>query len=83
MNLGQWLELAEQVFGDTAQALGEEPLFERARQLLRGGCSAERQLSCHAAQPAESDREARCRAVVDLLLWESRDSEPESTNAPP
>jgi len=81
MDLGRWLDLAEQVFGATAQALGEESLFERARQLLRGGCSAERQLRCHAAQPTEADRETRCRAVVDLLLQESRDPGPETTHA--
>lgn len=74
MNLEQWLELAQQVFGATAQALGEEEVFARARQLLREGSSAERQLRCHAAQPVEVPREARCQAVVDLLLAESREA---------
>lgn len=61
--LQQWLELAEQRFGATARALGEEGLFAQARQLLHDGTSAERQLRCFEVQGAQ--------AVVDQLLGKS------------
>ncbi|KPA99167.1 carboxylate-amine ligase [Pseudomonas asplenii] len=73
MDLHHWLASARHTFGATAQALGQEQLFNQAFNLLRDGTSAERQLRCFQAQPAHLDDQARCRAVVDLLLAQSRD----------
>lgn len=69
MSLEQWLMLAEQTFSDTARTLGEEDVFARARQMLRLGTSAERQLRCFDACVAPAL--ARQQAVVDMLLAES------------
>ncbi|SDU95633.1 carboxylate-amine ligase [Pseudomonas mucidolens] len=69
ISLQQWLALAEQRFGETARALGEEGVFAQARQLLHDGTSAERQLRCFAAGTAPAHE--RSQAVVDLLLAES------------
>jgi carboxylate-amine ligase len=69
----QWLEHASQVFGATAQAMGEQGVFDQARALLRGGNSASRQLQCHAAARAGgADEHASLQCVVDQLLAQSR-----------
>jgi len=75
LTLEQWLERAQYIFGETAQALGEESVFDQARALLLCGTSAERQLHCFGAQPAGQSEQACSRAVVDLLLEESRADE--------
>jgi carboxylate-amine ligase len=71
LSLAQWLDQAQRTLGATARALGEEGVFDRARRLLRGGTSAERQLRCFNAQAASRGEQARLMAVVDLLLEES------------
>ncbi|QXI26320.1 carboxylate-amine ligase [Pseudomonas vanderleydeniana] len=76
MDLQQWLALAQQTFGPTAQALGQEQVFTQAGDLLREGTSAERQLQCFQAQPAHWEEPLRCRAVVDLLMAQSRGKPP-------
>lgn len=68
ISLERWLTIAEQQFGGAAHALGEQGVFAQARQLLRDGTSAERQLR------AFNDQSSMLRgehAVVDLLLKES------------
>ncbi|ROM33994.1 carboxylate-amine ligase [Pseudomonas poae] len=72
VSLEQWLVLAQQQLGETARALGEEGVFAQARQMLRDGSSAERQLCAFGAQ-ASSALVSR-QAVADLLLEESRDA---------
>ncbi|MFP3492823.1 carboxylate-amine ligase [Pseudomonas sp. SIMBA_059] len=69
VSLEQWLVLAQQQWGETARALGEEGVFEQARQMLRDGTSAERQLRAFDAPGASALQ--RGQAVVDLLLEES------------
>lgn len=73
VTLAQWLALAEQQFGATARALGEEGVFAQAQQLVRDGTSAERQLRCFEAGPAPAH--TRLQAVVDQLLAQSRAGE--------
>ena len=70
ISLEQWLILAEQQFGETARALGEEGVFVQVQQMLRHGSSAERQLRVFGAQSSPELRGGQ--AVVDLLLEESR-----------
>jgi carboxylate-amine ligase len=69
MSLQQWLALAEQKFGATAVAMGEEGIFGHARKILSDGTSTERQLRCFDTQPAPAM--GRRQAVVDMLLGET------------
>lgn len=72
-NAEQWLQQASEVFADTAEAMGEGGLFDRARQLLRAGNSAAEQLHLHAQALAEgADRHSALQRVVDHLLAQSR-----------
>lgn len=72
ISLEQWLILAEQQFGETARVLGEDVVFDHARQMLRDGSSAERQLRVFSAQSSPGLQGGQ--AVVDLLLEESREN---------
>nr|WP_183000320.1 MULTISPECIES: carboxylate-amine ligase [unclassified Pseudomonas] len=72
ISLEQWLVVAEQQFGETARALGEEGVFDQARQMLRDGSSAERQLRVFSAQSSPGLRGGQ--AVIDRLLEESREN---------
>ncbi|WP_234697633.1 hypothetical protein [Pseudomonas syringae] len=71
ISLEQWLILAEQQFGETARASGEDVVFDHAQQMLRDGSSAERQLRVSAQS---SPGLQGGQAVVDLLLEESREN---------
>ena len=73
LSLEQWLTLAEQRFGATARALGEEGVFTQARQILSDGTSAQRQSGWYEASAAPADE--RWQAVVDGLLAESREGQ--------
>lgn len=69
LTLEQWLDQANDTFGSTAQALGEEGLFDQARRLLRAGTSAERQLRFF---DAAAHTPSPLMAVAEQLLEESR-----------
>ncbi|VVN91802.1 carboxylate-amine ligase [Pseudomonas fluorescens] len=68
----QWLFMAEQIFGDAAQAMGVEEVFTQARRILRDGTSAERQRTLYRqVLGSTGDVQAALSAVVDLLLMET------------
>jgi carboxylate-amine ligase len=68
----QWLELAEQRFAETAQALGAAQLFERARAIIDSGNSADRQLALfnQASEQPQNGLTALAQ-VTGLLLQET------------
>lgn len=68
----QWLFLAEQILGDTAQKMGVEGVFSQARRIVHNGSSAERQRNAYesASRNGRSVDGALSR-VVDLLLMET------------
>ncbi|MBV4484425.1 carboxylate-amine ligase [Pseudomonas sp. SWRI153] len=71
-SIGQWLALAEQRFADTAQGLGTPQLFERARAIIDGGTSADRQLALFDQAMAQPHVGLSVLAqVTDLLLQET------------
>jgi carboxylate-amine ligase len=68
----QWLFMAEQILGDTAQAMGVEEVFAQARRILRDGTSAERQRNLYRqVLGSTGDVQAALSAVVDQLLMET------------
>lgn len=68
----QWLFMAEQIFGDAAQAMGVEEVFPQAHRILRDGTSAERQRSLYRQVVGSTgDVQAALSAVVDQLLMET------------
>lgn len=69
MSLAQWLDRAQQTFAATARILGEDGVFDQARQILQVGTSAERQVRCF--DRPHTSALVRRQAVVDLLLEES------------
>ncbi|WP_415769306.1 carboxylate-amine ligase [Pseudomonas sp. LB3P38] len=68
----QWLVMAEQIFGETARALGVESVFSHLRKIIRDGSSAERQRFVYkeAVGSGRSVHEALSN-VVDHLLMET------------
>jgi carboxylate-amine ligase len=68
----QWLFMAQQIFGDAAQAMGVEEVFSQARRILREGTSAERQRMLY-EQVLRSTGEVHTALsrVVDQLLMET------------
>jgi carboxylate-amine ligase len=68
----QWLFLAEQIFGDAAQAMGVEEVFSQARRILLQGTSAERQRNLYRQVLHNTgDVQAALAGVVDQLLMET------------
>jgi carboxylate-amine ligase len=68
----QWLFLAQQMLGETAQKLRVENVFSHARRMLRDGTSAERQRHAYArALRGGAEVPAALRQVVDQLLMET------------
>lgn len=71
-SITQWLELAEQRFADTAQALGAAQLFECARAIIASGTSADRQLALlDRASERPLDGRSALAQVCELLLQET------------
>ncbi|MDH4653625.1 MULTISPECIES: carboxylate-amine ligase [unclassified Pseudomonas] len=71
MDTSTWLTLAEERFGATARALGEEGAFAQAHQILQSGSSADRQLDAYQHALAQGSSKPRALiTVVDGLLAE-------------
>lgn len=71
-SIAQWLELAEQRFAETAQALGAAQLFERARAIIDTGNSADRQLALfNLASEQPQNGHLALAQVTELLLQET------------
>lgn len=70
--IGDWLDMAEERFGDAAAEAGDGWAFTHARAIAIEGASADRQLNRYAERRASGAvRTAALRAVVDDLLRET------------
>jgi carboxylate-amine ligase len=68
----QWLFMAQQIFGDAAQAMGVEEVFSQARRILREGTSAERQRQLYEqVLRSTGEVDVALSRVVDHLLMET------------
>ncbi|MCW8278434.1 carboxylate-amine ligase [Pseudomonas sp. PCH199] len=77
----QWLFMAEQILGETAQALGVESVFSQLRRIVREGSSAERQRYVFdEAIGSGRSVHAALSQVVDHLLRETADTHRASTS---
>lgn len=70
-DISAWLDLAEERFGETAHALGDQGAFTQARRIAQSGGSADRQLDWYrqGLSRGSSTRQA-LHAVVDGLRAE-------------
>jgi carboxylate-amine ligase len=72
MLIGEWLNLAEQTFADTAIALGVQDVFKQARRIVQEGTSADRQVVLYEQGLLLGDSiEQALSRVVDQLLSET------------
>jgi carboxylate-amine ligase len=72
MLIGEWLNLAEQTFGETATALGVQDVFKQARRIIQQGTSADRQVVLYEQGLLLGDTtEEALGRVVDQLLSET------------
>ncbi|WP_434623800.1 carboxylate-amine ligase [Pseudomonas sp. Z1-29] len=72
MLIGEWLNLAEQTFADTATALGVQDVFKQARRIVQEGTSADRQVVLYEQGLLLGDSiEQALSRVVDQLLSET------------
>lgn len=72
LSIEDWLAMAEERFGAAACAAGDDWAWVHARDLLRDGGSAERQLRAYAGARREGRTRTRAlRDVVDLLMRET------------
>lgn len=69
VSIGDWLESHHAIFGESAQALGDENACNRAGAILRDGNSADRQLRIYSGKrSAGIARRHALLAVVDELM---------------
>lgn len=70
--IDDWLTMAVERFGPAASAAGDDWVWAHARNLLRDGGSAERQLARYAhARDDGGNRAQALRGVVDMLLQDT------------